>query len=217
VKNPQAVERRWVAENTLNFLQERGANRAYEQALLLVTQARENYAEFLKTQEITDDLILSTLQLGQVDAIYRMGKIVPNQKPIEQADIEDVKALINLVDFQPFMTQGVVLLNPTFFLASMRIGGADADFVIDDLLVDIKTTQKLGLERDDFNQLMAYYTLSRIEEADGAPTGHEIKQLAIYFSRSAYLFTFNVASVVNPATFPQFLKWFNERVAIKDY
>jgi hypothetical protein len=184
---------------------------------VIVTRARENYAEFLKARQITDDLIRSTLQLAKLDAFLRARKIDPNLDVIEQADIEDVKALINLVDFSQFTSQGVVLLNPTFGLISQKIGGADADFVVDDLLVDIKTTKKFELARYDFNQLMGYYILSKIDEIDGAPRGHEIKRLGIYFARYAYLFVFNVADVVNPATFPQFLEWFQERAAINDY
>lgn len=171
----------------------------------------------MKTQKITEDLIRSSLQLAKLDGFSRVRKIAQNLDNIEQGDIEDVKALINLVDFTQFTSPGVVLLNPTFFLASLRIGGADADLVIDDLLIDLKTTQKFEFKQENFNQLMGYYTLSRIEAPDGAPEGYEIKRLGIFFSRHANLFVFNVASVVNPATFPQFLQWFHERVAIKDY
>ncbi len=215
--NPQAFQREWVAESTVHLLKQQRANRLHDQAFVVVTQAKENYAEFLKTQQITDDLIRSTLQLAEIDAIYRMGKIAPNSQPIEQADIDDVKALINLVDFTQFTSQGLVLLNPTFGLISHQIGGADADLVIDDLLIDIKTKKRFELARDDVNQLMGYYTLSKIDEIDGAPEGHEIKRLGTYLARYAQLFVFNVADVVNPATFPQFLEWFQERVLINDY
>ncbi len=215
--NPQAFERGWVAESAVHLLKEGGVNRLYEQAFFIVTRGRENYAEFLKTQQLTDDLIRSTLQLAKLDTFVRARKIDPNLDVIEQQDIEDVRALINLVNFTQFTSPGVVLLNPTFFLASHQIGGADADLIIDDLLVDIKTTKKLEFTQDNFNQLMGYYILSKIETPDGAPGEHEIKRLGIYFSRYAYLFVFNVTDVVNPATFPQFMDWFHKRVAIKDY
>ncbi len=215
--NPQAFEREWAAESTVDLLKERGANRLYNSAFVIVTQAREKYAEFLKTQQITDDLIRSTLQLAKLDAFLRARKIDPNLDVIEQADIEDVKALINLVDFAQFTSQGVVLLNPTFGLISPQIGGADADFVIDDLLIDIKTTKNFELARYDFNQLMGYYILSKIDEIDGAPEGHEIKRVGIYFARYAQLFVFNVSEVVNPQTFSQFLEWFQQRILINDY
>ncbi len=143
--NPQAFQRSWVAENALHLLKEQGANRLYNQAFLIVTRARENQAEFLKTQKITEDLIRSSLQLAKLDGFSRVRKIDPNLDNIEQGDIEDVRNLINLVDFTQFTSPGVVLLNPTFFLASLRIGGADSDFVIDDRLVDIKTTKNWDL------------------------------------------------------------------------
>jgi hypothetical protein len=215
--NPQAVEAGWIAEITLNALKRQGANRLYQQALFILTQARENYTEFLKSQEITDDLISSTLQLAKLDVIYRARRIDPNLQHVEPADIEDIKALINLVKWTQFKTEGVVVLNPTFGLGSVKVREADADLVIDDLLIDIKTTKNFKLEQDNFNQLMGYYTLSKIDAIDGAPPGHEIKRLGIYFSRHAYLFIFNVADVVPLLTFSKFLEWFQERAAMNDY
>ncbi len=215
--NPQPIQREWAAESTVHLLKQQGENRLHDQAFVIVTRARENYAEFLKARQITDDLIRSTLQLAKLDAFLRARKIDPNLDYIEQADIEDVKALINLVDFSQFTSQGVVLLNPTFGLISLKIGGADADFVVDDLLIDIKTKKRFELARDDVNQLMGYYTLSKINEIDGAPEGHEIKRLGIYFARYAQLFVFNVSEVVNPQTFSQFLEWFQQRILINDY
>lgn len=209
--NPQAVDTGWIAEITLNVLKQQGANRLYQQAFLILTQARENYTEFLKSQEITDDLIRSTLQLAKLDVIYRAGRIDPNLQQVEPADVEDIKALISVVDLTQFKTEGVVVLNPTFGLGSVKVREADADLVIDDLLIDIKTTKNFKLEQDNFNQLVGYYTLSKIDAVDDAPPGHEIKRLGIYYSRYAYLFVFNVADVVPLLTFPQFLEWFEER------
>ncbi|HEY9834972.1 MAG TPA: hypothetical protein V6D26_30750, partial [Stenomitos sp.] len=205
------------AEITLNILKQQGANRLYQQAFFMITQARENYTEFLKTQQITDDLIRSTLQLAKLDVIYRIGRIDPNLQQVEPADIEDIKALISVVNLSQFKTDGVVLSNPRFGNGSVTVRAADADLVIDDLLIDIKTTKNFKLEQDNFNQLMGYYALSKIDGIDGAPPGHEIKRLGIYFSRFAYLFVFNVADVVPLLTFPQFLEWFQKRAAINDY
>ncbi|HEY9295675.1 MAG TPA: hypothetical protein VIQ31_04760, partial [Phormidium sp.] len=146
--NPQAVDSGWIAEITLNALKRQGANRLYQQALFIVTQARENYTEFLKSQEITDDLISSTLQLAKLDVIYRAGRIDQNLQHVEPADIEDMKALISVVDLSQFKTEGVVVLNPTFGLGSVKVREADADLVIDDLLIDIKTTKNFKLEQD---------------------------------------------------------------------
>jgi hypothetical protein len=215
--NPQAVERKWIAENSLSILQRFGLNHLYEQASLVITEARENYKNFLKSQIISDELIKSALLLGQLDVLYRLGKLDNNFPAIDLKDVEDLKALISQFDSSQFQVSGAVVLNPTFGIGSKLVRGADADFLLDDLLVDIKTIRKFQFSRDDFNQIMGYYTLSHIGGIDGVLTGHEIKRLGIYFSRHAYLFVFNVSDVVNPQTFPQFLQWFQQRAAINDY
>jgi hypothetical protein len=215
--NPQAVETGWIAEIALKALKQQGATRLHDQAFFIVTQARENYAEFLESQTLSDDLIRSALQLAKLDVIYRAGLIDPNLQQVESADIEDIKALITVVDWTQFKTEGVVLLNPSFGNGSAKVGEVDADLVIDDLLIDIKTTKNFKLEQDNFHQLIGYYTLSKIDKIDGAPPEHEIKRLGIYFSRHAYLFIFNVAEVVPLLIFPQFLEWFEKRAVMDDY
>lgn len=215
--NPQAVERKWIAENSLSILPRFGLNHLHEQVSLVITEARENYEKFLKTQVVSDELLKSALLLGQLDVVYRVGKLNNNFPAIALKDVEDLRALMSQFDSSQFQVSGAVVLNPTFGIGSKLVRGADADFLLDDLLVDIKTIGKFQFSRDDFNQIIGYYTLSHIGGIDGAPTGHEIKRLGIYFSRYAYLFVFNVSDVVNPQTFPQFLQWFQQRAAINDY
>ncbi len=209
--NPQAHEQPWIAQAALRRLRKLGFNQLYDQAYLIITQAKENYAEFLKTQQITDELIKSTLLLAQLDPVYRRRNVNNIFQPIAGEDIWDLKKLISLVDFHPFTSDGVILLNPTFGWASALVGGADADLVTDDFLIDIKTVKKLKLERDDFNQLIGYYALSRLAGIDGAPPNHSIKRLGIYFSRYAYLYVINVDDVIDQSQFPQFLEWFQLR------
>ena len=82
-----------------------------------------------------------------------------------------------------FKTESLCILNPIFGRASGLVGGADCDLVIDDTLIDIKTTKYLALKREYFNQLIGYYVLSKIDQIQGAPRGYAIRRLGIYFSR----------------------------------
>lgn len=209
--NPHAIERGWVAQNTLRFFKNQGMTRLYEQAYLFITEAKEHYADFLKTQQMTDKLIVSALRLAKLDAIYRTKKIDPNFEQIDDEDIADLKALFDIVNPKHFTSSGTILLNPTFGLGSDVVGGADADLIIDDALIEIKTVKEFALERRDFNQLIGYYILSQFDAIDDAPPGLEIKRLGIYFSRYAYLFVFDVSDVIEPQTFPEFLEWFKVR------
>lgn len=209
--NPHAIERGWVTQNALHFLKTNAQTRLYDQAYLFVTEAKEHYADFLQTQQLTDTLIVSALRLAKLEAIYRSKKLDPTLDQIDDEDIVDLKALLAHVNVEQFTSSEPILLNPTFDLGSLVVGGADADLIIGDVLIDIKTVKEFSLERRDFNQLLGYYVLAKLAGIDNSPPGHEIKRLGVYFSRYAYLLTFNVSDVIDPITFPQFLDWFKQR------
>lgn len=209
--NPHAIERGWVTQNALHFFKTNAMTRLYDQGYLFVTEATEHYTDFLQTQTVTDTLLRSALRLAKIEAIYRSKKIDPDLNQIDDDDIADLKALLALVNVEQFTSSEPILLNPTFDLGSLVVGGADADLIIGDVLIDIKTVKEFSLERRDFNQILGYYVLAKLAGIDNAPPGHEIKRLGVYFSRYAYLSLFNVSDVIDPQTFPQFLQWFKGR------
>ena len=112
-----------------------------------------------------------------------------------------MRNLILTVPEDVFNAKEVCILNPTFNEASRLVGGADADIIIDDILIDIKTVKYLKLSRPDFNQLIGYYILYKI---------------GIYFSRYGYLHIINLVDVINNNTFPEFIERFKEE-AMKKY
>lgn len=211
--NPQAEEDEsgWVAERAVRMLKRRGENQLYELGNVAVTEARQNYQKFLSTGKFTDDLLRSTLLLAKLDPLMRRRDyVVENLEFIDKEDIADLWNLINVVDPNLFRTIGRVLLNPDFGPGSLVVKGGDADLILNDCLIDIKTTIKLTLERKSFDQLLGYYILS-IFERNLEPEIQPITRLGIYFSRYAYLYEFPVDQVMNPKTFPQFVKWFEKR------
>ncbi|MEB3830150.1 hypothetical protein [Phormidium sp. CCY1219] len=187
--------------------------RLERQADFIMAKAKENYFLFLKTGELTDSLLKSCLFLAQLDPIYRVGKIDKNTGILNLKDMEDLKQLIALVDFDKFHAEEMMLLNPTFGRGSALVGGADADLAIDDMLVEVKTANKLALTSDYFHKLMFQYLLHRVAKIDGAPPNHEIHRLGIYFSRYGYLHTMNVADIVDERQLERFFNWFRKRVS----
>lgn len=211
--NPQAEEDEggWAAERALRVLQRRGENNLYEIGNVIVAEARHNYLNFLETGEFTDDLLRSASLIAKLDPFTRRSDyIVENLESIDNEDIADLRNITNIIDPNLFRSQGRVLLNPDFGPGSLLVKGADADLILDDLLIDVKTTIKFTLDRKSFDQLLGYYTLSVIERRF-EPEIKEITRLGIYFSRHAYLHEFPVDQVINPKTFPQFLIWFEKR------
>ena len=66
----------------------------------------------------------------------------------------------------------------TFGKGSELARGVDADLIIDNMLVDIKTTKSDSFTQDMYNQLLGYYALSIFrKDLDG------IMQMGVYFSR----------------------------------
>ena len=77
------------------------------------------------------------------------------------------------------LLSGDAILNPTF-IGSSDVGGADADFIIDGCLIDVKTTVKLGDWRSWLYQLIGY-TLLDYDDRYG------ISEVGIYFTRQGTL------------------------------
>jgi hypothetical protein len=176
-----------------------------------INEAKKNHSAFLKNGKLSDDLIKSVLLLAQLDIVVRTGRPDPKLGTIDNKDVEDLRNITSLVEAQFFKAKKICLLNPTFGKGSELVGGADADLIIDDALIDIKTTMYLRLIRRDFNQLIGYYSLYRMSGFKDVSKNHKIKKIGIYYSRFGYLHFMNVDDVINQKTFPQFLTWFKKR------
>jgi len=95
------------------------------------------------------------------------------------------------------------------------VGGADADLVLDDTLIEIKTTTYLHLQRVHFHQLLGYYVLSRIGGIDGFPPTRRLQALGVYYARFGQLYTFPIEGVIDERRLSVFIKWFKRRAQQK--
>ncbi len=103
-------------------------------------------------------------------------------------------------------------MNPTFGWAGSAIDGADADVILDETLIEIKTTKHLKLDRMTYNQLWGYYFLSCICKPDGVKRKLRVKELAVYFARYAKLVTMKVDNILPPKLRNECLKQFREMI-----
>jgi hypothetical protein len=236
--NPEAITRKWVAENVIwdfattiegAFCINADSHETYieldsmsenDRHLLkkfedIIFVAKTNYSEYLESRVMNDELIRSAILLAQLDFIVRAGIIDENFGVIDDSDVTDLRKLISIINPDSFKAKELCLLNPTFGKASKLVGG-DADLVIDNLLIDIKTTAKLEFKRDYFNELIGYYTLYKIGGIPDAPVEPKMENLGIYYSRYGELFTFPVTSVIPLSKFPSFVEWFKGRAAQED-
>lgn len=219
--NPQAITHKWVAEEAVEKMKEFGFafSRGYrsvggiENGLLvkggeIVSQAKAVYLDYLGSGVMNDDVIKAALLLAQLGTYFVTGIIDEDFGIVDEGDIADLRKLGSIINADAFRAKELCVLNPTFGNASDLVGGADADLVIDDMLIDIKTTSRLEVRRDDFNCLVGYYILFEIGGVDGVPSEHKIERLGVYSSRYAETLIFSIREVIDERRMASFIEWF---------
>ncbi len=241
-------ERRWVAEEALEYLLEEYLDRDAtvevigkdgrrtlmgEEVLDLADKARaalreagELYRTYVRTGELTDELIASTVRLAHLEFFYRSGRVIGDPDDVSREDVEDLRRLISVAQENEhlFRASRACLLNPTFGPASGMVGGADADIILDETLIEIKTTANLKVDRNWVYQLIGYYVLSRIGGIDGLGCAEpaevmklerlmepRITRLGVYLARFGHMEVWNVDEIVNHERLPGFVRWFHDR------
>jgi hypothetical protein len=115
--------------------------------------------------------------------------------------------MLAVVPFGALVHDTTVLLNPTFKYASGLVGGADADLVTGNMLVDFKTTKKGEVEADDLDQLLGYYLLAR-KHRQADPTFPAIERLGLYYCRHGHLWAVDAAVWSEHPQFSEIEAWF---------
>jgi len=208
--NPDSIAQPWVAEHAVELT--RGDTKLFKKTQSILSQAKAVYSDYMKNGKLNDDVIVAVIHLAHLDPIYRAGIVDPNLEDVYDGDVEDLKNLIKIVRPELFKAQTICVLNPTFGEASMLVGGADADLLIDSKLLDIKTTKNLKFTREQFNQLIGYYILSKIGWIDDVPDYVEVFELNIYYSRYGLIHTIPASIVEENPKLNEFIEWF-ERTA----
>jgi len=208
---PNAVFHPWIAEEGLKVVSHRLKAKNYtsesekkdlkawlKEGTKLLDRAKENHAKYLKDGIITTELIESSIHLAKMDVFYRSPENIEGRiQEIDTLDVEDLRELINGVKEDQFKTKELCILNPRFTNAA-RITGVktDADLLLDDTLIDIKTFKNLRFDREIFNQIMGYYLLSKIGGIDNAPEDYKIQKVGVYYPRHEYLHIFDIESTI---------------------
>ncbi|MFH0978977.1 MAG: hypothetical protein V1837_06795 [Candidatus Woesearchaeota archaeon] len=190
--NVKTISNEWISTKLLNFTKYMGSTGKEIRSML--KQAKINYKEYLK-KDISDDLLRSCLLLAKIDNIQRSAGELPTSFLVDEKDMQDLKNLYYAIPDEVFKSDTCVL-NPTFGPASIMLGGADADLIIGDTLVDIKTTVDFTFTKSYFLQLVGYYILNKIGKVEGNDKKIQVNNLGIYYSRYGYLFKFGVKEVI---------------------
>ena len=111
--------------------------------------------------------------------------------------IDELLALWALVQWDPFTPSRLAALNPTFRDGSRLVGGADADVLVDDLLVEIKVVRESKLDIAYVRQLVGYAVLANEFGIDGVGRV-EVERLGVWFARSSELVSWRLDECTSP-------------------
>lgn len=170
--------------------------------------AKKHVSAYLKSGKTTDDLIESAIFLARLDAFYRAGFVDPGLLERDADVLQDTRSVFLQAQDEHFTVIRSCYLNPTFGKGSRLVGGADADLILDDMLVDIKTTMHLRLDRSYFDQLLCYYVLSLIGGINGSTKNKSIKKVGIYYSRHGLMWSAAISDLGSDEEWKDFKKWF---------
>ena len=108
-----------------------------------------------------------------------------------------------------FTSKKSIHLNPEFGIGSDLVGGAAADLIIDDTLIDIKTISTLEFSITHYRQLIGYWILSKIGKINQTEKV-QINNIGIYFARHGILKIIPVSQFENLPSFADFINWFED-------
>lgn len=220
---PFAQRKTWAAEKALAGLRQ-GRNKVvlvgevFEDAAdvaarmeLMIIEAQLELSRFAASKRFSRKLAQCALNLAHCDLYYRRGQLAErfDKKPTK----EELAELEQLAEIDhPFRAKHTCLLNPDFGSGSERIGGADADLLLDDMLVDVKASALLRVRPEDWRQLIGYAALNEHFPIGGGRERVPIRRIGVYFGRYGCLASWPLRHVVDPTKFSEFALWLADYV-----
>ncbi|APB76470.1 hypothetical protein PPYC2_16535 [Paenibacillus polymyxa] len=171
----------------------------------------EIYTSGLK--EWNYDMTKQSIIYGKLDQYYRSGVPPVDIMNVEDEDIKDLHSLITstMKSEHIFKAKYRFISNPHFGSSiSMLMGGADADLIIDDSLIDIKVRSKLRFESYPWHQLIGYYVLGLLTPN----INYKIKRISIWNPRYEILMYINIDDLFNIFDFKKFVVNFIETAIV---
>ncbi len=217
--NPACRRKPWIASAALLFF--RQDLEEIDAALFALAKECHDRAlavhrQYLSDGVLTEELLLGTIHLARIDRVYRDGPEYLRREWFTAAyprETADLRRLYEIVPREKFQSRDQCFLNPTFDLASELVQGADADVILDDCLIDIKTTKYLRFKVADLHQIVGYYILCLLSGKSAKRPLGEIKRVGIYFSRHAFLHMLEIEKIIEAAAVPRLVKGFIELAA----
>lgn len=235
-RNPHS-DGQWVAERALTKIRlnaERPSSRVripgtspddIDTITTTLTNARAIWKEYTSNNDTNNEdktrMAICAIKLSKLDVLIRVGQLYPDYDFVDSESVSELLELLSIVPWEVFTKAKQLLLNPTFQGSSL-VGGADGDLIVDDMLVDIKTTIKDEHNTKSLDQLLGYYLLANhFPGAENASFDElsitTINSVALYYSRHGYLWSLPTSFWTDKKDeFAALKEWFFKRADKRD-
>lgn len=159
-------------------------------------------------RDLTPEVARACLTLATFDVTYRVNGYHHLAGVVHDEDVQDLLNLAAIVPFESFRAERRLLLNPLFG-AGARVGGADADLLIDGTLIDVKTSLHLKVRGEYLQQLSGYLALARLGGVHSAG-GEPIERLGVYFARHGLLHVWTLEDLYASGQLDAMTAWFDQ-------
>lgn len=154
------------------------------------------------------DMTEQSIVYGKIDQSYRSGIEIDNLLSIDDNDFQDMESLIRITHdtSESFIAKSTFISRPTFGSEiSYIVGGADADLILDQTLIDIKVYSSLAFSSYPWHQLLTYYILGKL-----TPGYPQISKLAIWNPRYDVIIYVETHDIMQAMNFNLFVEKFIE-------
>ncbi|MEW6106047.1 MAG: hypothetical protein AB1563_06755 [Bacillota bacterium] len=190
------------------------AHKVAQRARRIIEGAKRAVAAYVKRKRPSAttqaDLAGHAIRLARLDPVMRALRLDPQFEVVDPADVHDLLDMLALVPFDALLHPHEMRLNPTFGDASRLVGGADADLLTGDLLVDFKVTTAHEVPGRNLDQLLGYFLLARHRRRTTAQWP-EINRLGLYFCRHGYFWVMEASVWTEHPQFLDIKEWFLQR------
>lgn len=170
-------------------------------------RARELHDDYVAGRDVPEERVARCAQyLGAADLLFRIGDFNPNFQARDEVTAELLALGAAFDPLTALRPRGTVLLNPVL-RAGDCVEGADADLVVDATIIDIKTTQDVGVSPAHLRQLAGYAVLLAEGGAEvglAAPWRGACDRVGVYFSRHGKLASWSLDEIFPGDGFARF-------------
>lgn len=209
-----AVERRTVAETAINELNDRAVMGDVGVDVHKVEKQLQDSLQVLSSvtdaETLPRDAARACYRLAGMEVFHRSRYTDQVNQAVTDTEIEELQSLFELVPWERFEPADHLYLNPTFGEASKLVRGADADLVVDDIVVEIKTAKRQRPRIKTFRQLGSYAMFARQYGLNGQSSPVPTSQLGIYFSRAGELRMWSFDEVVEDGAPHEIMKFLTD-------